>query len=63
MDVIYSRCCGLDIHKKTVVACLISSAPGQQPEKEVRTFRAMTAELLALADCDGKHRRVLAPRL
>jgi transposase len=50
MDVIYSRCCGLDIHKKTVVACLISSARGQQPQKEVRTFRTMTAELLLLAD-------------
>jgi transposase len=50
MDVLYSRCCGLDIHKKTVVACLISSAPGQRPQKEVRTFRTMTAELLALAD-------------
>jgi transposase len=50
MDVIYSRCCGLDIHKKTVVACLISGAQGQQPQKEVRTFRTMTAELLLLAD-------------
>ena len=50
MEVIYSRCCGLDIHKKTVVACLISSAQGQPPQKEVRTFRTMTTELLALAD-------------
>jgi hypothetical protein len=50
MDVIYARCCGLDIHKKTVVACLISSAQGQPPQTEVRTFRTMTAELLALAD-------------
>jgi transposase len=50
MDVIYSRCCGLDIHKKTVVACLISGAPGQPPQKEVRRFRTMTAELLLLAD-------------
>jgi transposase len=50
MDVIYSRCCGLDIHKKTVVACLIGSAQGQQPQKEVRMFRTMTAELLLLAD-------------
>jgi transposase len=50
MDVISSRCCGLDIHKKTVVACLISSAQGQQPQTEVRTFRTMTTELVALAD-------------
>jgi transposase len=50
MDVIYSRCCGLDIHQKTVVACLISRAQGQPPQQEVRTFRTMTTELLALAD-------------
>ena len=46
MDVIYACCCGLDIHKKTVVACLMTSAKGQPPTKEVRTFRTMTAELL-----------------
>jgi transposase len=50
MDVIYACCCGLDIHKKTVVACLMTSAEGQPPLKEVRTFRTMTAELLLLAD-------------
>jgi transposase len=50
MDVIYACCCGLDIHKKTVVACLMTSAKGQPPTKEVRTFRTMTAELLLLAD-------------
>ncbi len=50
MDVIYARCCGLDIHKKTVVACLISSAQGQPPQTAVRTFRTMTAELLLWAD-------------
>ena len=47
MDVVYTRCCGLDIHKKTVVACVIRSEPGQKPVKETRTFRTMTADLLA----------------
>jgi len=50
MDVIYTHCCGLDVHKKTVVACLITSAEGLEPVKESRTFRTMTADLLALAD-------------
>ena len=50
MDVIYACCCGLDIHKKTVAACLMTSAKGQPPTKEVRTFRTMTAELWLLAD-------------
>ena len=39
------RCCGLDVHKKSVVACVIT------PEShEVRSFSAMTKDLLALAD-------------
>jgi transposase len=50
MDVIYPRCCGLDVHKKTVAACLITSTEGPEPVKEVRIFRTMTADLLALAD-------------
>ena len=45
MEVIYRRCCGLDVHKKKVVACVMA------PEgKEVRTFGTMTEDLLALAD-------------
>jgi transposase len=45
MEVLYPRCCGLDVHQKTVVACLVS------PEgKETRTFKTMTGELLQLAD-------------
>jgi transposase len=50
MDVNYSRCCGLDLHKRTVVACLIVPGPDKLPTKEVRTFGTMTAELLALSD-------------
>jgi transposase len=50
MDVIYPRCCGLDIHKKTIVACLMTSEEGQPPAKTIRTFGTMTTDLLALAD-------------
>ncbi len=50
MDVIYERCCGLDVHKKTVVACLITPGEAGQPHKETRTFGTMTQDLLALAD-------------
>jgi transposase len=45
MHVVYERCCGLDVHAKTVVACLLT--PGK---KEIRTFTTMTAELLQLLD-------------
>ena len=50
MDVVYTHCCGLDIHKKTVVACLITNTKGPEPVKTTRTFRTTTADLLALAD-------------
>jgi transposase len=50
MDVLYERCCGLDIHKKTVVACVVTPGPRGAPRKEVRSFGTMTEDLLALAD-------------
>jgi transposase len=50
MEVVYSHCCGLDVHKKTVVACLFTPAAPGQPAKEIRTFSTMTADLLTLAD-------------
>jgi transposase len=50
VDVLYERCCGLDIHKKLVVACLIVPGPDGQPTKQQRSFGTMTADLLALAD-------------
>ncbi len=49
MDVLHTCCCGLDVHKGTVVACLIHQEGGQR-RKELRTFETMTADLLALAD-------------
>jgi transposase len=50
MEVVYERCCGLDVHKQTVVACVVVPGPGQRPHKEIRTFNTMTADLLELAD-------------
>ena len=50
MEVVNERCCGLDVHKQTVVACVIVPGKGRQPNKEVRTFGTMTADLLELSD-------------
>ena len=50
MEVVYTRCCGIDIHKKTAVACVIVPGTDGQPHKTVRTFGTMTDDLLALAD-------------
>ncbi len=50
MEVIYDRCCGLDVHKKTVVACVMT------PEsRETRTFPTMTKDLLMLGDWLAEH--------
>lgn len=50
LQVLYERCCGLDIHKKTVVACLLLTAASGQASHQVRTFATTTAGLRALAD-------------
>ena len=49
MRVVHSICCGLDVHKKTVVACLLIWAQGKTT-KELRTFGTTTGELRQLAD-------------
>ena len=49
MEVLYPRCCGLDVHKETVVACLRLVIDGKVV-KEVRTFSTTTASLMGLSD-------------
>jgi transposase len=50
MDVVHARCCGIDVHKRTVVACLRVANSGGALSKEVRTFGTMTQDLLCLTD-------------
>src|SRR5215203_7189099 len=50
MQAIIERCCGLDVHQETVVACLLIGAAGARARKEVRTFRTVRRELEALRD-------------
>ena len=49
MEVLYPRCCGLDVHKETIVACL---RPVIQSKivKEARTFSTTTADLMNLSE-------------
>ena len=49
-EVLYERCCGLDVHKKQITACLITPGPDGRSQKEVRTFGTMTKDLLNLHD-------------
>ena len=48
MEVLHSRCAGLDVHKKTVVAC-VRIQQGVTVEQEVRTFETTTSGLLDLS--------------
>jgi transposase len=50
MEIVYARCCGRDVHKRTVVACLHVPGPAGAPSKQIRTFGTMTRDLLALSD-------------
>jgi len=50
MDELYPCCCGLDVHKSTVVACLIRPGPDGTRVKETRTFATTTDALEALRD-------------
>lgn len=52
MEIVHDRCCGVDVHKKTVVVCVITPQ-GQ----ETRSFATTTRDLLSLGDW-LKERRV-----
>jgi len=47
MEILFPRCAGLDVHKKTVVACVLVRE-GRETRKALHTFGTTTAELLAL---------------
>src|SRR5262252_8267249 len=50
MQVMFACCAGLDVHKKTVVACVMVSSDDGQVQKHAQTFGTMTPDLLALGD-------------
>ena len=45
MENLYAVCCGIDVHKKLIVACL-----RQEQSTQIKEFGASTRELLSLAD-------------
>ncbi len=65
MQVVHEVCCGLDVHKKSVTACVLW---GSGRRRQTRAFGTFTQELLELGDwlracgnpcSDGVHGRVL----
>ena len=50
MEIVAERCCGVDVHKKMLVACLLIANPHGAAHVEIRTFSTMTGAILTLAD-------------
>lgn len=50
MRVVYPVCCGLDVHKRTLTACLRKSGASDEPVRENRAFATTTEGLLELLD-------------
>lgn len=49
MEVVFDRCCGLDVHKQTVVACLLTGS-GRRARRVIRTFSTFSSSLEELVD-------------
>lgn len=43
-------CCGLDVHKDKIVACILSGAIGEAAQSEIREFSTLNPDLFALRD-------------
>jgi transposase len=54
MRVMHERCAGLDVHQKTVVACVLTGAAGSEAKQEKRTFTTVTSDLLKMGDWLGE---------
>ncbi|MFC1982758.1 transposase [Chloroflexota bacterium] len=54
-EAVIERCCGLDVHQKTVTACLLAGELNQQPSESLHTFSTTTRGLLELRDWLEEH--------
>jgi hypothetical protein len=50
MDVLYARCSGIDIHKKSITVCVLIREAGRKEEKQIREFGTTTAAILSCGD-------------
>jgi len=55
MERLLERCAGLDVHKRTVAACVRVPGPGGKRVHHVHTFGTTAADLLALGDWLATH--------
>jgi transposase len=49
LSVVLPICCGIDVHKNTLTACLLTTGASGKVVQDVRTFRTVTAQLQELA--------------
>jgi len=49
MRILYHRCCGIDVHKKLIVACLLVITP-EGVQKAIQIFSTMLSDLFRLRD-------------
>lgn len=49
MEAIIERCCGLDVHRDSIAACLLTGKADEKPRKQLRTFGTMSHELREMA--------------
>lgn len=49
MQVTYTHCAGIDVHKKTVVVCCLSGDGKEKLSRETRTYGTTTDELLRMS--------------
>jgi hypothetical protein len=71
MQMRLARCCGLDIHKRLVVACAITQPADGRARREMWSFGTMIADFLQLGDQlaewghhlrdNGEYGQLLAP--
>jgi hypothetical protein len=48
MEVVYRRCCGIDVHKDFITACVLVNDPGKQREVRKKEFRTYWSDLQKL---------------
>jgi transposase len=48
MEVVYRRCCGIDVHKDFITACVLVNEPGKQREVRKKEFRTYWSDLQKL---------------
>jgi transposase len=59
MDVLYERCCGIDVHKRMLTVCVLVGAAGAKARKVTQSFPTITQGLIALREwlvrCEVTH--------